>query len=638
MLQRIRDNASGPLAYAVVALISLVFGVWGIGSYFTDSPNPVIAQVGDTEITKYELQQAYDQRYQRLQQLMGDSFDHDLIKPEGFRRDVLNGLVQQAALSQYADEQGYRVTDQGVLNALRNDSRFQVDGQFSAERYRALLSQARIAPGAYEANLRNDVQIEQVREGLLNTSFVTHREVGLSYRLDHQRRNLSYISYDPKNYASEVEISDSQIKDYYQAHGEEFLTPERVKLAYVDVDRNQLEIADEPDSDFLQALYEQEKTARFTTPERRKARHILIRIDEDTKADAAREQIQVLAKKLDEGADFAELAVANSDDDSTAKDGGQLDWVTRGTMVEGFEDALFSMEAGTTSKPVRTDFGWHLIKLEEIDPAEEKPLDNPEVQAELIEIYRAQERDERYRQMTERLDSLSFEAPDSLKPLAEELQIKSKTTGWISRDAGTNEGLGKYDAITKAAFSDSVLKDGLNSTPIQLSGDRQVVVRVVEHERAEQQPLADVKSEIRATLRDRAAADKARAVAESALTALRSGKPLTEVASQTNGEVKEPGLVTRYNKELPSALLDKLFALPHPSDNAASYGSAEPNGNVVVIKLAAVEEAKLDDKNAVDSEKAARESRGRIAGLEYSALREELLRDYSVEIEEDKIN
>ncbi len=638
MLQRIRDNASGPLAYAVVALISLVFGVWGIGSYFTDSPNPVIAQVGDTEITKYELQQAYDQRYQRLQQLMGENFDHDLIEPESFRRDVLNGLIQQAALSQYASEQGYRITDQGLLQALRDDRRFQVDGEFSSERYRALLSQARIAPGAYESNLRGDLQIGQVRDAVLNTSFVTHREVGLSYRLEHQKRQLAYLNFNPDDYSDQVDVTAAEIGNYYKENAGQFKTPERVKLSYIDVDRNDLIVAEKPEAQFLQALYDQEKKASFTTPERRKARHILVRIDDDTDEGAAREKIQSLVQKLDEGAEFAELAKQESDDESTAKQGGQLDWITPGTMVEGFEKALFAMDADSTSKPVRTDFGWHLIKLEGIDPAKVKPFEDEEVQAELLEIYRAQERDERYRQMTERLDSLSFEAPDSLHPLSDELELTVKTTDWLSRGDDDAKGLAKYAAVRKAAFSDSVLKDELNSTLIQLSGDRQVVVRISDHAQAQQRPLAEVEDQIRAQLRDDAAAGMARKAAEKALESLRSGESLTQVATDAKTKSKTPGWVTRDNDTLPKGLLDTLFALPHPEADASSYGLAELDTDFAVVQFKAIEEATLDSKDVVDSEKVARESRGRIAGLEFSALRQELSNDFSVEIEEDKIN
>ena len=642
MLQRIRDNASGPLAYAVVALISLVFGVWGIGSYFTDSPNPAVAQVGDTEITKYELQQAYDQRYQRLQQLMGENFDHDMIQPDRFRRDVLNGMIERAALAQYADDKGYRVTDQVLLDALRDNRRFQVDGEFSAERYRAILAQARVSPGAYENNLRDDLQLQQVRDAVLETSFVTQRDVGFEYRIENQRRKLAWLSFDADDFRDEVEVSDADIETFYEDQQQAFMTPERIKLAYVSVDRNELDVAEEPAEKFLRAIYDQEKDARFKTPERRKARHILVRIDDDTDADAARKKIQELAGQLDSGADFAELAREHSDDSRSAEKGGQLDWVTRGTMVKGFEDALFDMQPGSVSRPVRTDFGWHLIKLEDVEASQVKPFDDPEVQAELLDTYRSQERDERYRQLTQRLDSLSFEAPDSLEPLADELDMDIRESGWITRqgearDREEDRGLGQYEAVRQAAFSDSVLKDGLNSTPIQLSGDRQVVVRVAEHEQANRKPLEAVSDDIRQRLIDQKAHKQARAAAEQALAALRGGKSLEAVAGD-RAQTHEAQWIDRNSDTLSPRLREAAFSLAQPEDGKTTYGLGAASDRIAVFALTAIDEPAPADKDVVDAEKVGRELRGRIAGLEFSAFREQLLEDTSVEINEDRIN
>lgn len=636
MLQRIRDNASGPVSYAIVALISLVFGVWGIGSYFTDSPNPVVASVGGTDITKYQLQQAYDQRYQRLQQLMGDNFQHDLIKPAQFRRDVLEGLIQQAALTQYANSKGYRVTDKELLQKLSSDKRFQVDGKFSSERYQALLAQARITPGAYEANVRHDLRVDQLRQGLLDTSFVTHREVALSYRLQHQRRQVAWLQFSADTYEDQVKISDDQISAYYAEHKQDYLSPERVKLSYIDLERSNLTPAKMPDEKVLKAIYEQQKNTQFKTSERRKARHILVRIDDKTDADAARKKIQALAKKLASGANFAKLAEQDSDDESTAKKGGQLDWVSPGSMVAPFEQALFALKVGQVSKPVRSDFGWHLIKLEAIEPAKTKPFDDPEVQAQVLKMYETQERDERFRQIAERLDSLSFEAPESLKPLADDVKLEIQTSGWITRDGDHATGLGKYKKVRDAAFSDSVFKDKLNSTPIQLSSDRQVVVRVAEHQAAKQQPLEAVKAGIRAQLRDKAAADKAHNAAQAALKDLRAGKTMESVAG--DAKVNPPSWVTRDDTDVDHAVLDELFSLPHPQNDKPSTGLAVLSNGVAVVVLSAVGAPESVANNAADKAKTASEARGRVAGLEYSAFRQALRNNMSVKVDEDKLN
>lgn len=634
MLQRIRDKSSGPLAYAIVGLIALVFSVWGLGSYFTESANPAVAEVGGTKITKYELQRAYDQRYARLQELMGDDFDHDSVDPQQFRRSVLEGLIQRELLSQYAKETGYRITDGALIAKLRSDSRFQVDGSFSAERYRALLSQAGISASAFESGMRGDMQIQQIRSGVLDTAFVSDREIARANALRNQRRQAAYLAFRPDAFADEVEIEDAEIESYYRDNPNAFMREQRVKLKYVVLDRSKLDIAQEPDEKYLKTLYDQEKQARFKTPERRMARHILVRIDDDTDASAARTRIQELASKLDSSdKSFAELARANSDDASTADKGGKLDWVSRGTMVAPFEEALFKLEPGEVSAPVKTEFGWHLIKLEEVDPAEIKPLDDPDVRAELIELYRSRERDERYKQMAERLDALSFEAPESLDAITDELELEVRSSGWVTRSGG--EGVAGNEAVIKAAFSDSVLKDGLNSTPIQLSGDRQVVVRVAEQQDAQRRPLDAVRDQIRQTLTEQAASKLARKQAEAALEAARGGDDLRTLAGDGPGEFRDVGWVNRNGDRMSGALRDKLYTLPRPGGDAPSYGMAtSDDGLVAVLRLTDVESPDLK-KDA--GQQLRRSVRGRIAGLEFSALRQSIRDDFDVVIHDERL-
>lgn len=635
MLQRIRDNASGPIAYFIVGLISLVFGVWGIGSYFTENPDPPVAKAGGVEITKFELQRAYDRRRQRLQELMGDSFDPDMIEPERFRRDVLEGLVQEAQLRQYARDAGYRVTDDELLQALRAEERFQVEGRFSPERYRSLLSQAGIPAGAFEAGLREDLLVRQVRDGLLESSFVTHRAVAADYRLDKQRRQVAYLEFDSEALLDDVTVTDDDIRAHYDANPQAFTRLERVKLAYVEVDREELALEADPEEEFLRALYEREKETRFHTAERRRARHILVRVD--GAPDAARRQIQSLGGELEQGADFAELARKHSDDEATAENGGRLGWINRGDRSGKFEETLFALEEGGVSAPVKTDAGWHLIKLEEIDPGKTRPFDDPEVRARLLELYRARERDQRFRQLSERLDSLSFEAPDSLRPLAEELDLEIQETGWITRSQG--EGLGDYEAVRKAAFSDSVLKDRLNSTPIQLSSDRLVVMRVTEHQPGERRPLSAVRDEIAERLRREAAAEKARDLGRAAMQAVKDGRKLVEVAAEGPGKLHKPGWVTRNDESLDAALRETLFAMPRPKDGVGFALAELPDGGTALIRLFGVEPGRLPSAGSPpDLNERIRALRGRIAGLEYAAFRKSLEDDYKVEIYENRLD
>lgn len=633
MLQKIRDKSSGPIAYAIVGLIALVFSVWGIGSYFTEPPNPPVASVAGRQISQYELQRAYNQRYQRLQRLLGEKFDPNTIDRQQFRRSVLQGLVQQALLSQYAADQGYRVTDAALLNALTSDARFAVDGSFSTQRYRSLLAQAGISAAAFEAGLRDDLASQQVRAVVLDTAFVTSRAVAKAYRLAHQRRELATAAFDPADYRDQVELSPDEIQAWYQAHPQEFMREERLQLSYVLLDRSEIDLGAGPGEAVLQTLYEQQKQ-RFQTPERRLARHILVRIDADTDADAARKKIQQLASKLEsEDVTFAELARKVSEDVATAESGGQLNWVSRGTMVKPLEDALFALEPGAVSAPVKTEFGWHLIKLEKIDAAEAKPFDDPEVQAQLLALFQEEAREQRFRDMSQKMDALSFEAPNSLTLIAETVGLEIQTSGWITRAGG--DGLGSNAAVVKAAFSDAVLKDELNSTPIQLGGNRLVVLRVAERQPPQHLPLDEVRDEIRERLRGKAAAALARVEAEQILAGLREGGDWQQLVTDSGAELTDAHWVSRDDAD--GALIGTAFAMPKPAGQAPQYAiTTRTDGAIALLRLTAVEAPALDEAQA-KGEALAQNLRGRIAGLEYILFGRALRENYDVQVFTDRL-
>src|SRR5699024_4616346 len=265
MLQRIRDNASGPMAYAVVGLISLVFGVWGIGSYFTPSANPGVATVGDVQISRYQLQQAYTQKYQQLRQRMGDRFDADTFKSRQLRRAVLQQLIQSAVLDQYAHDAGYRTTDQLLLQVLTSTASFQVDGKFSTQRYKAQLANAGMTPATYEARLRRDVVAGQVRAGIAAGAFAAPPALEHTYSVLKQQRDVAYAVFPASAYSDQVEVDDSDLQAWYDAHKTDYMRPERVKLAYVELDRDALQPQEAPTRDELQTLYKK-NSARFSTP------------------------------------------------------------------------------------------------------------------------------------------------------------------------------------------------------------------------------------------------------------------------------------------------------------------------------------------------------------------------------------
>jgi peptidyl-prolyl cis-trans isomerase D len=626
MLQRIRDNASGPLAYVVVAVITLVFGVWGIGSYFTPSADPVVANVGGTDITRNQLENAYQQRYQRLRQMMGDNFDPSILDPQRLRQTVLDGLINREVMDQYAQQAGYRVTDRALLGAIRGNPQFQQNGEFSNQRYRALLAQAGIAPAQYEASLRQDLVSQQLRGEITQSAFAAPAEVDQSYRLANQQRQLRYLAFDPASYRDSIDVDDAQIQSYYDEHPDAFKRPERVKLRYVSLDRSSATAdAGEPDEQTLRTLFEDNKQ-QFGQPERRSGGFVRVPIGDD--ADAARDKIQALASGSD---DLETRAVAGEGSDYEA-----IDNAARADLPQAVAEALFDLEPGQTSTPVKGAQAWYLVHLSNVTAASEPAFDDPKVQSRLKAMASTQQAQQAFADKRSRLESLAYEAPNDLDTLANELGLEIQTTEWITRDEGP--GIGQYDAVRKAAFTDAVLKDKLNSTPIQLGAERQVVVRVAEHEAAKRRPLDEVKNDIRDRVIARQASQKAQDAANAALDKVKSGTALSALAQESGATFEQKGFVQRSNRDIDPRILEAAFNIPQPSEDSPGYRvTATRDGRVALVAVDAVREAPANEAGT-PRERFASQQREYIAGLEYAVLGQYLRAQTDIEVNEDRIN
>lgn len=636
MLQNIRDRATGPVAWFILGLLILLFSLWGIESYFTTAPNPKLAEVGDVEITRADLQQAYDQRYQRLQALLGENFNHDMIDPKAFRRSVLDDLVQNSLLEQYVDDQRYRVSDVQVLAYVKTLPAFQVEGGFSAEAYQAALARQGMTASYYENQVRAALQVEQLRAGLIESAVVTARDIETHWRLDQQQRETAVLKFDAQRYLAEINPGEAEIAARYAQDKNQFLTPERVRLEFVELDRNTLPPAGAPERALLQALYEAEKQTRFSRPEERQARHILIEVNAKTSDAKAQEQARNLRDQLAKGGDFAALARQHSDDPVSKSRGGQLDPATRGVMDPVFEDALFKLKTDEISQPVRSAFGWHLIRLDSISAEKVKPLSDPTVREEVLTLYREREADERFRQMAEKLDELSFEHAASLQPVAQALGLKVQSSEWLTREGGA--GIGAIKEVVDTAFSDAMLKDKVNSAPVKAGATRLLVIRVAAHEASRQRPLNEVRADIIAVLKQEAARSKAQRQGQQALAELRKGAKPEAVAIALNGSFERPGFIGRKSDALTAPIVAELFRMPRPKPEQASYaGVSLGDGGYAVLVLTAVQDGNVATLSAQDREAQVQALAGRLTGAEFAAFKRALEKDIDVIVNEDQL-
>lgn len=613
MLQTIRDRTSGLIAGFVVAIIVVPLAFWGIESFVGGGGDPVVAKVGSQKIHDSQFRRAYEERYQQYLQLMGDSFRADQFDQAGFRQTVLDDMTQESLLRQYAQDVGYRSGDAALFAAITSIPAFQVNGAFDRDTYKAVLSRQGLSPERFEAQLRQSLEIDQMRGAVVDTAFMTPVEVRQLIQLATQERELSVAILSLAKY-QQAAVSDEDARRRYEETKSEYMAPERVKLAYVELSAETLPEAPAPDADVLKVLYDAEKDGRFTTPEQRKARHILISFGPDKAASL--KKAEALAAQIKGGADFAALAMAQSDDKGSKASGGDLGLLRRGQMPDAFEKALWSQKAGEVSAPVETDFGWHLIRVDEIKTAVAKPFDDEDVQSELVDLYRAREHQKHFQDLAEKIEQLAFENPTSLDAVAGEIKQSVQFTDWFTRDGGT--GIAANDAVKTAAFSAEVIKDGENSKPIVLGDSRVVVVRKAEYEAPRQRTFDEVAETIRAQLRDEQALSRAQDDAKALLAAARGGTPFAEAAAARGAELRELGKLRREDRIADPALLSELFKLPKPKEGAATYGQTRlGNGDVAVLAFTGVSVPSAETIGDTESSRFAQVA----AGLEFQAYR-----------------
>jgi len=596
MLQDIRDRSRGWLAYVIVGVIAVPLVLFGIYNYFTGGGGGAVAEVGGHKITSQDIANAYQRQQQQLRQMLGDAYDPSMFSEKEMRQRALDQLIDRAVLTNYARDAGYRVSDKMLGQLIRGQKVFYENGKFSRERYQRLLAQNGLSPEAYENNMRAQETIGQLQRGVMNSVMVTDADLSQVVALERQQRKVAFLRVHADAYKHDLQVSDDEIQSYYKEHQDQFKRPERVKLAYVELTMDQLASKADISEDKLRQRYQQVKDQRFTQPARRHVRHILIQVPKDAskeQVEKAKEKLESIRQRVVSGdATFAAMAKQYSDDAGSADKGGDLGFIRRGDMVKPFEQAAFSLKEGTVSQPVRTDFGWHLIKVTEVQPQKVKPFD--QVKDQLRREMAKDELSNRFYDLGSKVANLAYESPDSLKPVADKFKLEIKHTGWIPRQ-GADQGLGSQDKVLKAAFSDEVLQKGYNSQLLELSSDRDVVVRVAEHQRAETRPLDEVRDDIVASVRQKKAADAAEAEGNKLLKQLRGdGLVMAKAADGDRVAFKDAGMIQRDNSSLPGGVVDIAFRMQRPADGKVSLtGTRLPGGDFAVVQVAKVENGKL---------------------------------------------
>jgi len=584
MLSFIRDRAQGWIAWVIVGLLIIPFALWGVNEYVGNDGKLVAATVNGTDIGQREFQQAfYDQRG-RMQQMLGGQYDAQLFDPQ-IKQRVINELIDRELLLQNADDIGFHVSDQTVVATIQSIDAFREDGAFSANLYQQQLQTQGQSPTAFERRVKRIMTAEQLPDGLANSAFVTDAELDAVIRLEQQQRDFQYFVLNTSQFQDESLADDAAIKGYYEQHADRFLTTEKVRVEYVELSVAALKSDEEPSEEELREFYDTNQN-QFSVEEERQVSHILIQVEENADEAAitmAREKAEDLVAKLNVGESFENLAKENSDDPGSSEMGGDLGYFGRGLMEPDFEEAAFSLKQGEVSEPVLTSFGYHIIKVTGIREKESKSF--AEVRDEILAQFQNDAAERQYFELAEKLTNQAYEMPDSLRETADELGLELKQSPFFERRGGT--GVFANPRIVTVAYSDDVLKQGFNSEPLDVDENHVLVLRLLDHQKAAQRPLDEVKSQVKQSLLQDKAREAVKAAGEKALQQLEVGEPAETVSKALSVDWKDVGAVTRDAKDHDAQIVKQAFRLTRPSspDSPRYSGVVLSLGDYAVIRL-----------------------------------------------------
>jgi peptidyl-prolyl cis-trans isomerase D len=580
MLLEIREKVHGVFASIILVLICVLFGLWGIQNYLGGGKEAPVVTVGDKEFFQREVTQAYQQFAQNL---AGMKFDEDALK-----KQALEKLIRDEVLLQYAQQQKLVVTDETARDFIQTLEYFQKDGKFDKGQYQALLAGQGMSSDEFVRRIKKALIMEQVQRAVVDSGFVTPAEVEGFFKIQNQTRDVEYVSVPLV--VSKTTPSDDEIAAYYQQHLNEYQTGEQVSVQYVELSLDALAAEVAVDDEQLKDYYDEQK-AQFTIPERRKISHILFAFGKDNPDEQKVLERAQAAKAELASKDFAKLAAEVSDDKLTAKNGGDLGLFNVGTMEKGFEDAASQLKLGEVSEPVKSAFGYHLIKVTELVPAEVKSFEA--VKPELSKSYKKSQAENRFAELGEKLAEVSYENPGSLDAAAKLLGVKVNETPMFTRASG--EGIAADDKVRSAAFSEEVLK-GNNSEPVELGNERLAVLRLKSHVPAATKPLDDVKAAVIAALQKDQAEKQTLDLANKIKDEVLTGKTLSEAAEAANLTVKKVAALNRLANDMDAAVVQAVFRAAKPEANRASVIVAgQADGNKVVANIEAVTEGKMTD-------------------------------------------
>jgi len=520
MFDAVRNNKK--IVQIFLALITLPFAFFGVESYVRSvGTGDDVAKIGDIKISQQQFQQALREQQEKLRNQLGGQLDPKLLETPEARAAILDDLINQRLLLQEASKKALFVSNDAIRNTIGSIDAFKVDGKFSVERYETALRGQGMTPAGFEAQLRQDLTLQQLAGGI-GQSGITAKSIGERVlALQTEKREVAEFRISADSYLDKVKLADGDAKKFYDENSKQFSVPEQAKAEYVVLSMEtigaQLAVSDAE----IKSWYDAHKD-RFQQPEERRASHILIASEKLGKAKAKAKAEEILSELQKTPAAFADLAKKNSDDPGSAAKGGDLGYFGRGMMVKPFEDVAFKQKEGEISGVVESDFGYHIIKVTGIHAGKEKPLADVKVEIEAELKKTAASR--KFAEAAETFSNTVYEQPDSLKPAAEKFKLAVRSSEWLGRQANPASGPLSNEKLLAALFSEDSIKNKRNTEAVEIAPNTLVAARIAEYRPAALQPFDSVKANIENLLKRREAQAMAKKDGEARLDALKKGE------------------------------------------------------------------------------------------------------------------
>lgn len=594
------------LMFFLMVLVIPSFVVTGIYSYnrFMGDEN-ALAKVGDSAISPQEFDNAKRERIEQLRQNFGEAFDPKMLDTAEARAAILDSLMVERALTREAAKENLNVSEAEVVSIIKAAAPFQKDGKFDPAAYQNFLAARGRSDQQFVNEVRHDIARQQLIAAVGSTSIVPKTVASSLRQMLEETREVRELIIRPEEFLAKAVVSDEAIAAFYDKNKASFETPETLKVEYVVFNPESAGSQTSAPEAELKTFYEQNK-ARWGTEEQRRASHILLPVDGGNKAAVKKQADELVAKLRANPADFAKLAREFSKDPGSASNGGDLGFFGRNMMVKPFEEAVYKLKPGEISEPVETDFGFHVVRLSEIKPAQVKPFE--EVRGEIEREYRTQQAQKKFAENAEAFTNMVYEQSDSLKPVIEKFKLSARVVDGVTRQ-GAPGAKDLTPRLIEALFANDALRDKRNTQAIEVAPNTLVSARVLEHRPAALRPLDEVKAQIKQKLQAEEAAKLARAAGEARLAEL--------LKSPSDAGFGPAVAVSRANPQGRPAQVINADLRPAADKLPTYVGVDLPNGAYVISRVLSSKLPPADEKSAAEQQRVLAQTAGAADDLAY---------------------